>query len=267
MLGYLIYDNEGKSRNEWFIDRLIAVSKEEGITLRLVLDTEYKNLSLPDFVIVRCINPLINKYYEQKQIATFNGSVVSEIANDKYKTYLFAKSLDIPVMETFLLADFEEKNFDKQSFVIKSRNGHGGKQVYLVKSQKDYNELGIINKDNYIVQYAADTLGVDTRVYFMYNKILSVVKRKSEKDFRSNFSLGGRAERVKITKEQNLIVNKLAKELSPTFVGIDFIFDKGKWVLNEMEDPVGSRMIYETDKIDVAKEYIKSVLTALKIKK
>lgn len=264
MIGYLIYDQEGKKRNEWFISRLIEVFFDNGINLKVVLDSEYKNLPLPDFAVVRCINASINKYYEEKGVAVFNNSSVSEVANDKYKTYLLAKRLDVPVMETQLLSDFDEEKFGSEPFVVKSRNGHGGKQVYLVKSKKDYDEIKIAGKDNYIVQKVTDTLGVDTRVYFLDNRVIAVIKRTSTIDFRSNFSLGGNAEKVEITEAQNQIVKKIANELNPTFIGIDFVFNNGEWVLNEIEDPVGCRMIYKTCDFDVVKDYVKSVLKALK---
>ena len=132
---------------------------------------------------------------------------------------------------------------------------------------KNYENIKIENKEDYIVQTVADTLGVDTRVYCLEKRVVLAVKRTSNSDFRSNFSLGGSVERVEITKGQGEIVSKILKELSPTFVGIDFIFDKGKWVLNEMEDPVGSRMIYKVSDIDIAKEYILSVLNVVKNKK
>ncbi len=264
MIGYLIYDVEGKERNEWFINELILNAKIKGVTLKLVLDSEYKNLPLPNFAIVRCINPLINKYYEKCGITVFNSSLVSKTANDKYETYLLSKKLDIPVMETCLLKDFSVENFGKMPYVVKKRAGHGGKQVYLIKSIKDFENLNIINKDEYIVQKVADTLGVDTRVYLLGGKEILAVKRSSESDFRSNFSLGGRAEVVKSSDSQSKIIGKLLKNLQPSFIGIDFIFDNGEWVLNEIEDPVGSRMIYETSKINVAKEYINYVIGELK---
>ncbi len=267
MIGYLIYDEQGKNRNAWFIDRLISFAKENGVTLKLVLDTEYKSLPLPNFTIVRCINPLINEFYQDNGVIVFNNYIVSKIANDKYESYLFAKKLNIPVMETSLLKDFNVENFEKGEFVVKSRNGHGGKQVYLVKSKKDYENLEILSEEDYIVQNLSDTLGVDTRVYCLEKKVVLAVKRTSNKDFRSNFSLGGNIERVEITKEQKEIVNKILNELSPTFIGVDFIFDKGKWVLNEMEDPVGSRMIYKVSDIDIAKEYMVSVINTVKNKK
>ena len=267
MIGYLIYDTQGKNRNAWFIDRLICFAKESGVTLKLVLDSEYKSLPLPNFALVRCINPLINKFYQDNGVKVFNSYALSKIANDKYESYLFAKKLNIPVMETTLLKDFDTDNFEKGNFVVKSRSGHGGKEVYLVKSKQDYENIKIESKEDYIVQTVADTLGVDTRVYCLEKRVVLAVKRTSDKDFRSNFSLGGNIERVEITKEQGEIVSKILKELSPTFVGIDFIFDKGKWVLNEMEDPVRSRMIYKVSDIDIAKEYILSVLNVVKNKK
>jgi glutathione synthase/RimK-type ligase-like ATP-grasp enzyme len=60
------------------------------------------------------------------------------------------------------------------------------------------------------------------------------------------------------------IVKKLYRELGFDFVGIDFIFHNGKLVLNEIEDPVGCRMLYSFGKIDAIKKYLKRIKKHLK---
>lgn len=52
MKGWLIYDNEGKERNGWFIQRLLTLAKEKGLDLELKTDIEG---DAPDFAIVRTI--------------------------------------------------------------------------------------------------------------------------------------------------------------------------------------------------------------------
>jgi len=45
----------------------------------------------------------------------------------------------------------------------------------------------------------------------------------------------------------------------PDFVGIDFIFSDGKPYLNEIEDVVGTRMLYKLTDLDPAKMYIEYI--------
>ena len=59
------------------------------------------------------------------------------------------------------------------------------------------------------------------------------------------------------------IVKKLRKKLKFDYVGVDFLPTKSGWVLNEIEDSAGSRMLYSLSDFDVAEryiDYIKSVL-------
>ena len=49
-------------------------------------------------------------------------------------------------------------------------------------------------------------------------------------------------------------VKKICDELHPDFIGIDFLLPNGldgEFYINEIEDPVGSRMLYSLLKTDV----------------
>ena len=52
----------------------------------------------------------------------------------------------------------------------------------------------------------------------------------------------------------------LANEFDSFFVGIDFIVDKGNWIVNEMEDPVGTRMLYQTSSKNVVSDYVNEMI-------
>jgi len=93
-------------------------------------------------------------------------------------------------------------------------------------------------------------------VYVLAGEVALSVLRRSEKDFRSNFSLGGTASIVECTPYQKDIINKLYNSLSFDFVGIDFIFNDGEWILNEIEDVVGTRMIYNYTSIDIVDKWL-----------
>ena len=51
-----------------------------------------------------------------------------------------------------------------------------------------------------------------------------------------------------------------SNEFDSFFVGIDFIVDKGNWIVNEMEDPVGTRMLYQTSSKNVVSDYVNEMI-------
>ncbi|MBR4483682.1 MAG: hypothetical protein IKO97_00630, partial [Erysipelotrichaceae bacterium] len=83
--------------------------------------------------------------------------------------------------------------------------------------------------------------------------------RSSDSDFRANFKLGGNAEIVDVPADVERMVKTIVPELMPDFVGIDFIFSDGKPYLNEIEDVVGTRMLYKLTDLDPAKMYIEYI--------
>ena len=270
MKGLLIYDSVGKARNEWFIARLIESARSFGHELDLVVyDGGEFNFDTVDFAIVRTINPDINKHFEERGIPTFNNAKVSEIANDKWLTYLFAKELSISVMDTKKPASIEDatSSFDFP-FVIKAVDGHGGNEVFLADSKQKCEEIFTkldINKS--ICQEMCSEPGIDMRVYMLGGEVLAAAKRSSLSDFRSNFSLGGKAEIVAVPKEIKEVLGKVYAALGCDFVGVDFIRHGGRWILNEIEDVVGTRMLYSLTDIDAAKVYVEYVINKLSNRK
>ena len=98
-------------------------------------------------------------------------------------------------------------------------------------------------------------------------EVLAAAKRSSLSDFRSNFSLGGKAEIVHVPKEVKDVLGKVYSALGCDFVGVDFIRHDGKWILNEIEDVVGTRMLYSLTDIDAAKIYVEYVINKLSNRK
>ena len=151
MTSWIIYDEVGVARNEWFITTFIQTAKRYGVDLSLKVVSGVEDLfgeHLPNFAIVRTIAPQINLFLEEQDIPTFNNHQTSKIANDKWQTYLLCKQLNIPVMKTELLIDGAPSlNFP---FVLKSLSGHGGKEVFLIRDRQVLNEtLSSIEKNNF----------------------------------------------------------------------------------------------------------------------
>lgn len=50
-------------------------------------------------------------------------------------------------------------------------------------------------------------------------------------------------------------MNKIASLVKYDYIGIDFVFDGGRPVFNEIEDTVGARMVYDKTGIDILSLY------------
>lgn len=254
MNGLLIYDAVGAERNKWFIDRLLDCAKKRGIGLKSVIsDTGEIPDAAIDFAIVRTINPPLTKKLEGKGIKVFNNYKTSFVGNDKWQTYLFCKRLGIPVMPTQYGGD----GLPPSEFpcVMKSCAGHGGREVFWADSALDYGKVKdfyIKSEKDYIVQRPCSELGKDMRIYVLGGEIIFSVLRFNPNGFKSNFTLGGKIKKVVPEDYQIAVVNKIVSELKSDYIGVDFIRNDGKWILNEIEDVVGSRMLYELADFDVA---------------
>lgn len=268
MNGLLIYDEAGVRRNSWFISRLTECAGASGCELKLmVIDSDFNTDSLssldpkPDFAIVRTIAPDLSLYIESLGIPTFNNHLTSKVANDKMKTHYYATMMNVPTMATQGLNGIDLRIPTEYPKVIKSVDGHGGSEVFLVNNAAECKEiLSLHPNKRFIAQNLSSEPGVDMRVYVLGGRVLAAVKRTSDSDFRSNFSLGGKAELVPLPSELYHTVKILVSSLGADFVGIDFIRHNGEWVLNEIEDVVGTRMLYSLTDIDAAQLYIDYVI-------
>lgn len=239
MSGVLIYTNKEAKRNRFSIEKFIRQ-----LDVRLV-DENYRGDA--DFVINRTNDYKIAEYYESRGIRVFNPSRLSKIANDKQKCYEFMKENGIEIMPI---------NYKGVPAVKKRIDGHGGIDVYMLDKAEPF-------EDGYVYQKPCDTLGRDIRVWLIGGKIIASILRSSDTDFRSNFCLGGKASEYTLTDDDRALVYKIADLLDYDYIGIDFIFNNGRLVFNEIEDTVGARMIYSLTDIDIISlycDYIKEEL-------
>ena len=239
MSGVLIYTNKEAKRNRFSIEKFI-----QKLDIKLV-DENYRGDA--DFVINRTNDYKIAEYYESRGIRVFNPSRLSKIANDKQKCYEFMKENGIEIMPI---------NYKGVPAVKKRIDGHGGIDVYMLDKAEPF-------EDGYVYQKPCDTLGRDVRVWLIGGKIIASILRSSDTDFRSNFCLGGKASEYTLTDDDRALVYKIADLLDYDYIGIDFIFNNGRLVFNEIEDTVGARMIYSLTDIDIISlycDYIKEEL-------
>lgn len=240
MNGILVYSKDGTKANTFAINKF-----KENLGVRLVLKSDVNFNESPPFVINRTNDFKIAEGFEKKGIRVFNPRLLTEIANNKQKTYDFMERHNIEILPT---------RYTGVPAVKKANAGHGGTEVFMITEPEEFEE-------GFVYQKPATDLGQDLRVWLINGKIITAVLRKSNTDFRANFSLGGTAEVYTLSDSEKELTLKIAALLPHDFIGIDFVFNNGKIVFNEIEDSVGSRTVYEKTNIDIIKlycDYIKS---------
>jgi gamma-F420-2:alpha-L-glutamate ligase len=266
----------GVKDNHWFI-------KHQG------RDTE-----LPDFAICRAIYPLLSKHLELMGIHVFNNSFISEICNDKARTCQYLAKTGIRMVDTSFYQNNQLRDVLSKveaDTVIKAVDGHGGSQVFLAEPSDDrkYSHITFSNErtpqntdkaiisdkylpiiegirsSNLVVQPLTGSKHQDLRVYVIGKEIIAAVLRTAREGFKSNFSLGGEVRLYELTEKEKTLVKKIIDQFEFGLVGIDFIIgDEGEFIFNEIEDVVGSRMLYQCSDINIVELYLNYILDTIK---
>ena len=253
----LVYAIEDIEKNRWFIDRLTALFRERGVDLLLKTPEDCKETEDPAFVINRSRDPFVSEFFAEKGIRSFNDSKTVRIGNDKLAEYEFFKELGLPVMETVPGGTPADKIPFSFPVIVKERAGHGGSGVYKAGSAEEL--AGILegkDPEGFIFQEMCDEPGVDVRLYILGGRMVAAIKRTSADDFRSNFSLGGNAEAVVPDEEMKAFADAVCEKLVPDYIGLDLIRNNGGWVVNEIEDAAGARMLYARTDLDIADAFV-----------
>jgi ribosomal protein S6--L-glutamate ligase/gamma-F420-2:alpha-L-glutamate ligase len=263
-----------------------------------IADRMLNDMEEPAFIINRSRNADVAYRFEDRGIRVFNPAEVTKTGNDKDLSYRLAEKLGIAYMPyttvdaTFLAplcGDCENRSIKgtkgyeviRQTaqdygypLVLKPSDGHGGKHVFLLNNEDELqsslqNILHTFKIRPYkklILQRPCAVKGRDLRIYLVNNEIITGMLRYSvnDNDFRANFSLGAKASIHTPTREEAFIAREFAKTLPSDFIGIDLIYDAGGIpVFNEIEDAVGSRMIYTYTDIDIIRLFADHVRSSL----
>lgn len=245
--GWLLYEGADAKLNEAFIHMLQETARQRNCTLHLYVSENIPHSQpLPDFIWNRTRNSKLTEHFYALGVKTFNIPTVNQVANDKLKAQQLARSLQIPCIDTWT----EPKAEIIYPVVVKTRDGHGGKEVALCSTEaelsKQLKEFG----DNCIIQPFIASNNQDVRVWVLGKEIIGAVKRTG-KTFKSNYTLGGTIEKFDVPPTLAAHVVKIVGALHSDYIGIDFLIGAdGKFYFNEIEDPVGARSyfdLYEED--------------------
>ena len=254
--GLIVYTDYDAKCNRFFINKCLELLNDEDFSLKYINEEElieYVNSNKIDFVIYRGRDYRFLEELRSKGIRTFNNVLTNKIANDKYLTYAFLKENNLPYIETYL-------DSSKFPCIMKSVSGHGGQEVFFVKDIEAANRIKSEHPNlKFVYQEYLEHNG-DVRIYMLNGEPVVAIKRKSDKDYRNNYSLGGEVELYEPNKEMVKAAIKVANLLKADFIGVDFLLTDSGFKIIEIEDPVGSRMVYKLKpELDIISCFVRHV--------
>lgn len=273
--GWLIYRKKDALENTSYIDWFIDEANKQAVRLTLVYREDItigiaegkqrtlikgKSVALPDFVVVRTIEPLLQTYFETNGVRAFNAANTAHFANHKALTHLALQKLNIPMVETYFVAkDSLPSTLPlPYPFILKEATGRGGAQVYLIENAEQWKQkVKLLQTNDALIQKLNEPIGKDLRVFVIGKEIIAAVLRENKKDFRANFKLGGSAIAYDLQAEDISMIEKIIQQFNFDLVGIDFLIDDaGHLLFNEIEDVVGSRILSQVTEINLLQKYI-----------
>lgn len=274
---YIIYSKEEANKNSWFIDRFKTFGANNNVQVELVFSESYGDKELPDFVWNRTRSWEISRFYENKGVSAFHSSQIVQNGNHKGKCLDYLKGrlpgqikeshwcpktlqIDIPNSGVSDEQIIQIASLFGEQIVCKTVDGHGGSEVYLL-SKDQFDCLKQFAGKTILVQEYIASASRDLRVYVLFGRIYAAVLRQGKDDFRSNYSLGGEVREYYLSREQQEYIEYFISALGGeklSFVGIDFLIDEqDNLIFNELEEMVGSRMLYQSSDKDIVQDYLK----------
>lgn len=213
----------------------------------------------------------------RKNVLTWPSKDVLTFA-DKFDTSLFFSSIDVPTPRTIFINN--KRNISKlvnflggYPCIIKKTVGSMGMFVEIVNDEKDV--LAFIektfqraakskltfNRIKFILQKIVNCeRGVDYRVLCVDGEIVGAIRRIAGSGFKSNISLGGRAEKIEVDEKLRKYSEKIIKEGNLFYAGIDFIKDGDDYVAIEVNTSAQFEGFEGATGINVANKIIEKLI-------
>jgi gamma-F420-2:alpha-L-glutamate ligase len=278
--GWLLYEESDLALNRDFADYITREGQKRDLAIQTVRTAQLElgvyaggtlklrrdgRDVLPDFVLSRQRDALVSEQFERLGVPVFNGSRVCALCNDKRLTHQFLNG--VPMMETTFVDHRRAvaPEGSRYPLVLKPACGHGGDRVKLVRNEYDWREAADeILPQNIVQQKPASEAGKDLRVYVLFGEIVAAVMRAARSGIVSNFKRGGAVALHELTPQERALAQAVIERFQQAdaplcFAGVDMLYDGGAPVLGEVEDVVGSRMLYQVSDVDIAGLYLDAV--------
>jgi len=243
------------------------------------INDDFKNVSLPNFVIFWDKDVYLAKRLELCGVKVFNSANAIEICDNKILTALSLTNKVKTPKTIFAPKTFENVNYNNKDFLVKASKvlgfpfiikeafGSFGQQVYLVENLQQAILIvdKLKHKDFLMQEFISTSYGKDVRINVVGNKVVSSMLRINNNDFRSNISNGGSFYKYEPTPSQINLALDTCRLLGLDFAGVDVLFgENDEPILCEVNSNPNFYSSFECNGIDLSKEIINYIVGKLK---
>lgn len=198
-----------------------------------------------EVAVVRSRDVALRRWLAARLPLVLNGAHLALIGNDKLlqARWLAAHGFATPGAAPAWL----ERSDAHRRRVAKPRFGHGGSGVAVLAS----GSRAPYPLDHWIVEPHVETGTRVVRAYVLGTKPSWWVERRATDGIAANRTRGAVVRPWQPDPAANALVTELASALGPGYYGIDLFEGDGGWLVNEIEDVVGARALWDAG-IDVA---------------
>ncbi|NQU56588.1 MAG: 30S ribosomal protein S6--L-glutamate ligase [Rhodospirillales bacterium] len=202
------------------------------------------------------------RQFEAMGVFSLNSAAAIGVARDKLYAHQILARSGIGMPDTGFARSPKATNdlikfVSGAPLVIKLLEGTQGRGVVLAETKKAAESViaafqGL--KANILVQeFIKEADGADIRCFVLGNKVIGAMKRQAEEgDFRSNLHRGGKAMKIKLTKQERETAVKAARAMGLSMAGVDLLrADDGPKVLEVNSSP-GLEGIEKVSEKDIA---------------
>lgn len=204
----------------------------------------------PDFVLIRTYDSVISRFFEQTGIPVINSTTSMELCKNKMLTHELLCGAGIPTPSTVYMEggeyDYQTlvSRFGNERFIIKRIDGAKGEDVFLIRNDAEMHQaIGACDGKCICQEFIEASYGRDVRVWVIGEQAIGAVLRYSETSFLSNFSQGGKVKPFELPADATQLALNSAKLLGIEFAGIDLLFTKEGFTVNEINGNSGFRTL------------------------
>lgn len=217
------------------------------------------------------------RQFEMMNVYALNNSIAISRSRDKLRSLQLLSRKGIPLPTT----GFANSPLDTEDLInmvggvpliIKLLEGTQGKGIVLAETKTAARSVITAFKQmnaNFLVQeFIREAGGADIRCLVLGSKVIAAIQRTAkEGEFRSNLHMGGKAEVVKLSKQERKIAIDATKAMGLEMAGVDIIrSERGPLVLEVNSSP-GIEGVEKTTNINVAEKMIEHIEKALDTRK
>lgn len=261
--GWLIYPDTRCNMDAQSYEWMREEARQQGLAIEILLVEELsvvidngfrflksgKELPAADFAMVRGYAFEVMRQIEAAGIRLFNTSSAMQTSLNKTFTHQVLAQKGIPTPKTIAgCRDYDTLSafFAGQPFVAKYSCGNRGKEVFLIENREQFNTVAAQFDSLIAQQYIAHSRGKDIRVWVVGGQAVAAVLRHNEHSFKSNFSLGGKAEVVELTEEIARLASESALAVGLDFAGVDLLFSPDGFTVCEVNGNAAFRSLSQT---------------------